>query len=306
VGSIRVAVKKKYWLPKLTLALVCCFAFAGIAATAPGQDADLILRNAHIVTMDLAHPAAQAMAVRDRRILAVGSDEQLAGFATKRTIIIDLHGQTVLPGLIDVHTHAMQWAKGIVRKQLDVTYPNVHSIADLVAMVAERASHTPKANWILGAGWDDAKFTEHRFVTRHDLDAVSPHNPVYLEHVSGHLAVANSTALALADVTGNTPSPTGGEIERDSSGEPTGVVKDTAMQLVSNFLPPDPQDINVQAARLISERVSALGLTSIHDIFLSDDEMRGYQSKCRPGSAASKTLRNWRKWGFTPALATTT
>jgi predicted amidohydrolase YtcJ len=268
---------------EISFGLLCSLLIPVVAAAAPCQDADLIVRDAHIITMDLAHPSVSAMAIRDGRFLAVGEDQEISECASKRTRVIDLHGKTVLPGLIDVHTHAMEWAKGILRKQLDVTYPKVHSITDIVTMVRERASQTAKGKWITGAGWDDSKFSEHRYITRTDLDGASPNNPVYLDHVSGHLAVANSAALALAGITRNTPDPAGGVIERDASGNPTGIVKDTAMQLVANLLPPDPPDINIQAAKLISARASALGLTSIHDIFISSEEMRGYQDAYQKG-----------------------
>jgi len=266
-----------YW------AFLCYVLFPVVSAAAPCQDADLLVLNVHIVTMDSAHPSAGAMAIRDGRILAIGKDSELSACASERTQKIDLHGETALPGLIDVHTHAMEWAKGILRRQLDVTYPKVNSVADLVAMVKQRASETPKGRWITGAGWDDAKFRERRYINRHDLDVVSPENPVYLEHVSGHLAVANSAALAIPGITSETADPVGGVIERDTNGQPTGIVKDTAMELVAKLLPPDPPDIDMQAAKLISEQAASLGLTTIHDIFLSDSEMRGYQDAQKRG-----------------------
>lgn len=254
-----------------------------VAVAGPCQDADLIIRHAHVVTMNPTQPSADAMAVRDGRILTVGGEQVVSDCASQRTNVVDLQGKTVLPGLIDVHTHAMEWAKGILRKQLDVTYPKVLSIADIVAVVKERVSQEHKGQWITGAGWDDAKLSEHRYITRSDLDAVSPNSPVYLIHVSGHLAASNSAALALAGITRNTSDPVGGVIERDSSGEPTGIVKDTAMDLVAKVLPPDPAGINSQAAKLISDRASALGLTTIHDIFISSEEIRGYQDAYQQG-----------------------
>ncbi|HXW14874.1 MAG TPA: amidohydrolase, partial [Terriglobia bacterium] len=130
---------------------------------------------------------------------------------------------------------------------------------------------------IRGSGWDDAKLAERRYITRQDLDRVAPNHPVYLTHVSGHLAVANSAALKLANISRDTPNPQGGVIERDASGEPTGVLKDTAMGLVEILLPGDPADINLRAAKLISEKATEVGLTTIHDIFISSEEMRGYQ-----------------------------
>jgi predicted amidohydrolase YtcJ len=261
----------------------CALVLPTVAAAADCRDADLIVHNANVVTMDAAHPSASALAIRDERILATGGEKEILACASERTRLIDLQGKTVLPGLIDIHTHAMEWAKGILRNQLDVTYPTVHSIADIVAMVRERAAHSAKGQWITGAGWDDAKFSEHRYITRQDLDAVSRDNPIYLEHVSGHLGVANSAALALAGITRNTADPMGGVIERDAAGEPTGIVKDTAMLSVANLLPADPLDINVRAAKLISERASEWGLTTIHDIYISDDEIHGYQDAYQRG-----------------------
>jgi predicted amidohydrolase YtcJ len=266
-------------LNKLLLAVLalCTLHRSANAQTAPCLDADTIVRGGHIVTMAEGGAIVTAMAIRDAKIQAVGTDAEIKACASPRTKIIDLQGRTVLPGLIDVHTHTMEWAEGILRDQLDLTYPKVHSISDIVAMVRERAAKTPKGQWITGAGWDDAKFTEHRYINRRDLDAVAPDNPVYLEHVSGHLSAVNSAALKLAAITRETPDPNGGVIEKDSAGEPTGILKDTAMDLAAKLLPPDPPDIHMRAAKLISERALALGLTTIHDIYISSDEIRGYQ-----------------------------
>ena len=264
-------------LTVLAAAILCLCCSPRMARGGPCLDADLIVRGGHIVTMDSGGAIVSALAIRDGRILARGTDDEIAGCSSARTKIVDLHGQTVLPGLIDVHTHTMEWAEGILRDQLDVTYPKVHSIADIVAMVRERAAKTPKGQWITGAGWDDSKFAEHRYINRRDLDAVAPDNPVYLDHVSGHLIAVNSAALKLAGITRDSADPNGGVIEKDAAGEPTGILKDTAMDLAGKLLPPDPPDIHMRAAKLISERALALGLTTIHDIFISSDEIRGYQ-----------------------------
>ncbi len=250
------------------------------------QDADLLLRNGHIVTMDGARSVVSAMAVRDGKILALGNDDALAACASSRTQLLDLHRHTVLPGLIDVHTHVMEWAKSILSGEIDAGYPTVHSIAEIAQAVAHRAATLPNGQWIVGAGWDDSKLAERRYITRQDLDTASPNNPVYLKHVSGHLSVANSTGLKLANITKATHDPEGGVIERDASGEPTGILKDTAMGLIAGILPGDPPDIDVHAAQFISEKAAEVGLTTIHDIFISSDEMRGYQEA---------RLRGWLK-----------
>src|ERR1039458_711844 len=249
------------------------------------MDADLLLRNGHIITMDGAKRVVSAMAVRDGRILAIGDgdNDALAGCVTSRTQLMDLHGQTVLPGLIDVHTHAMEWVKSILSGEIEAGSPAVHSISEITQAVARRAATLPRGQWIIGAGWDDSKLAERRYITRQDLDAASPDHPVYLKHVSGHLSVANSAALKLANITKDTHDPEGGVIERDAAGNPTGILKDTAMGLVAALLPKDPPDIDVRAAKVVSEKAAEVGLTTIHDIFISSDEMRGYQEARRRG-----------------------
>jgi predicted amidohydrolase YtcJ len=223
------------------------------------------------------------MAVRNGRIVAVGTNKEVDGCAGKETQKLDLNGKTVLPGLIDVHTHALEWAKGVVRDQVDATYPGVKSIAALMQEIERRAKSASPGSWIVGAGWDDAKYADHRYVTRADLDRVSGDHPVYLIHVSGHLGVANSVALKLTGLKRDTPDPSGGVIEHDANGELTGIVKDNAMEFVAQFLPADAPDLAVRAAKYVSESALSFGLTTIHDINLSPEDLRGYQQAERAG-----------------------
>ena len=164
-------------LHRITSALL--FATIGCAALVAQtcQDADLLLLNGHIVTMNAAKSVTSAMAIRDGRILALGDDNSLASCATSRTQLLDLHGRTVLPGLIDVHTHAMEWVKSILRGEIDAGYPAVHSISDITQEIAHRTIAIPQGEWIIGSGWDDAKLAERRYITRKDLDRVSPGCP---------------------------------------------------------------------------------------------------------------------------------
>ncbi len=253
------------------------------AITQTCKDADLLLRSGHIVTMDGSRSVVSAMAIRDGRILALGDGDALAACASPRTRLLDLHRHTVLPGLIDVHTHAMEWVESILRGEINAGYPAVHGVSEITQAIAQRAATLPQGQWIIGSGWDDTKLAEHRYITLHDLDTASAGHPVYLKHVSGHMGVANSAALKLAGITKAIQDPQGGVIERDASGEPTGILKDTAMGLIAGILPGDPPDIAVRAARLVSEKAAEVGLTTIHDIFLGPDEMRGYQEAHRRG-----------------------
>ena len=247
------------------------------------RDADLIIRNAKIVTMDSAHSIATAMAIRDKRILATDTDAEIAACTGPRTQTLDLQGHVILPGLIDIHTHALEWAKNLLRNDIDPGYPKVHSIAEITKAIADRAASVSKGQWIRGAGWDESKLAEHRYITRKDLDAVAPNNPVWLEHFTGHLGVANSRALELAHVARDTPTPSGGVIDKDDSGEPTGVLKDNAQNLVQSVLPPDPPDLAIRAVRVVNDKAIEVGLTSIHDICLPADAMRAYQQAHHEG-----------------------
>ena len=253
---------------------------AAIATTC--VDADLLVKNGHIITIDAVHRVASSMAVRNGRILALGSDDELGRCASRRTQVVDLHGKTVLPGLIDIHTHALQWAKSIVMGMIDAGYPAMKSIDEVVEAVRARVAKTNHGVWVMGVNWDDAKLAEHRYITRHDLDAVAPDNPVLLTHGSGHLLVANTAALKLAGITRDTADPQGGVIERDSSGEPTGIVKDDAMSLFAKFSLTGSPETNEHAAKLVSEEAAKVGLTTIHDIEPLE-MIRGYQDALAKG-----------------------
>ena len=270
--------------------LLSCGALAHVAAKARGE-ADIIVLNGKIVTiMDDEGSVVQGMAIRDGRVVGVGSDSQISTFAGPETMIVDLAGKTVLPGLIDVHTHALEWAKGVVQGHVNCGARSIHSIADIVARVKERAAKLPPGEWIVGAGWDDAKLAEHRYILASDLDPVSADNPVFLNHVSGHLAVINSAALKFAGITRATPDPEGGVIEHDGNGEPTGIIKETVMLPVMAKLPPTPPDLAMKAAEYVSRAALSLGLTTVHNIWLSPEDIRGYQQAYQHGQLKARIL----------------
>ena len=193
--------------------------------------ADLLLVNGRIHTLDQARPSATAVLVRGERILAVGSDADLRAQAGAGARVVDLGGRAVIPGLIDTHTHLFEAVKSRVAGDLDVGVPAVKSLAEAVAAVQQRAATAPPGAWIVGDGWGESKWPERRYIRKTDLDPVSAGHPVYLVHVSGHAGTLNSEGLRLSSITRATAAPQGGEIEHGPDGEPTGVLKDTAMGL---------------------------------------------------------------------------
>ncbi|HEC33837.1 MAG TPA: amidohydrolase [Chloroflexi bacterium] len=222
---------------------------------------DLVLYNGRFFTQAPDLPWAAAVAIRGARILAAGSDDEIRALAGPDARSIDLGGRLVLPGLTDAHFHFRDWALGLRRLAL----AGAESLADLRERLAQRAEETPPGEWILGQGWNESRWPEPRMPTRADLDDVAPHHPVILWRSDLHLAVANSQALQRASITGDTPDPPKGIIDRDESGEPTGVLRDLAINMVSDIIPPPTEEETVEAMREGLTVLHRLGLTGVHD-----------------------------------------
>jgi predicted amidohydrolase YtcJ len=224
------------------------------------MNADLLLVNGSIYTLDPRRPRATALAICGGRIWAVGDD--LRALAGPGTEVVDLEGRTVLPGLADSHIHLSWFALGL--QQVDLT--GTASREEMLARVAARAAVTPAGEWILGRGWHQEEWPDRQFPTAADLDAVVPDHPVLLVARSGHALVTNTRALERAGITVDTPDPPGGRIIRDESGCPTGLFLEEAMRLVQGAVPrPDAAAL----ARLLPpalEHLARLGLTAVHDM----------------------------------------
>jgi len=222
--------------------------------------ADLVFVNGKVITVDEARPLAGAVAVQDGKIIAVGDNAAVKDTVGSKTEVIDLRGKTLLPGFNDSHLHLV--FAGV--NQLQVNPGGCRSIGDLAEMVRAKTATEPAGQWIVGHGWDQNLFREGRFPTRHDLDPVSPEHPVAMARTCGHVTVVNSRALELAGITKDTPDPAGGEIERDpDTGEPTGLLRETAGKLVSRFYSPWPYSLAKKALRLAAAQAVAAGLTSV-------------------------------------------
>jgi predicted amidohydrolase YtcJ len=218
--------------------------------------------------MDAARPQAEAIAVTADRIVAVGSNLQIKSLTGPDTRVLNLNGATVLPGFTDCHIHLIEY--GLSLRNIDLRY--AQSIEEMKEIIAERVRGS--TTWVLGRGWDQEKFAEKRYPTRRDLDEASPQKPVVLKRICGHICVANSAALTLAGVSAKTPSPPGGIIDHDAVGEPTGILRENAVDLVSQAVPPLELKDYAQAALIASKHALKAGLTTVHCITGSELELK--------------------------------
>ena len=257
------------------------------ASTADGP-ADLILTNANIETMDDGdHAAASAVAIRGEKIVAVSYETSPDGAPSPdiqkwkgpNTRILDLHGQFVMPGFNDAHLHLASAAY----IQLHVNAEGSKSLAEFQQRIRDRLQDYQPGEWIVVDGWDHTLWTVKKFPTRQDLDAVSTKNPIIASRIDGHVAVVNSLALRMSDLTAKTPDPPGGRIERDpKTSEPTGMLdEDAAMNLVSKLVPDYSQAQRSAAFEKLFNSISQVGVTSVQDnsvIVAKDSDNFGWEN----------------------------
>ena len=248
---------------------------AGCGAGEPVPPADLVLTNGKIVTVDEARPRAEAVAITGDRIVAVGSAREIRRYIGPNTEVIDLEGRLAVPGFIEGHGHFM--SLGRARMILDLT--TARSWDDIVAMVAEAVKQAQPGEWIQGRGWHQEKWETtptpnvDGVPLHHSLSAVSPNNPVYLTHASGHASFVNARAMELAGIDRNTRDPAGGTIVRDANGNPTGLLRERAQGLVTAAIERDearrsPEEVAATMRRMVElagEELLRKGVTSFHD-----------------------------------------
>ncbi|HET6632448.1 MAG TPA: amidohydrolase [Rhodanobacteraceae bacterium] len=296
---------------------------ANIAGFPPALPAaDLVLRDAVIATLDPLQPRAQALAVRDGRIAAVGSNESIAHYVGANTRVLDLHGAFVTPGFIEGHGHLLETGRSLMQLRLG----KAANWAGVVAMVRAAVAKAEPGEWIIGSGWQQSKWDRvpqpnvDGLPLPASLDAVSPDNPVVLSHASGHAIYVNGKALELAGITADTPDPAGGSIVHDAQGRPIGMLRDTAADAVAQaharYLAKRP------AAQLAAQREQALklavqneiskGVTSFVDMgetFQTVDWLKQQAAKglplrlyvninSEPVAALGKQLKNYRTIGY--------
>jgi predicted amidohydrolase YtcJ len=235
--------------------------------------ADLILINGKIITVDAKDSIAQAIAISDGKILAVGRNDEIRKRANKNTRIIDLKGRTATPGLIDAHCH-FDGSSFLYTLNLS----NVKKIPEVVELVRKKVSELQPGAWIVGEGWDEGKLAESRYITVADLDPVSPENPVWLWHTTGHYGVANTKALQMANITVETKNPPAGVIDRDANGKLTGVLKEEpAMNPVVQLIPPLTHDQQRAGLLKMMEVFNQEGMTAAKDPGITPDRFGLYR-----------------------------
>jgi predicted amidohydrolase YtcJ len=227
--------------------------------------ADLTLVNGKVRTMNPSQPIAEAIAIRRDRIIKVGSNDEVKQFAGNITRIVDLQGKTVIPGFIDTHIHIADFGRFLMWLDLRGT----ESISDLQQRLRDRAERASVGKWVVGRGWNQARFEEKRLPTLKDLDSVSPKNPVILYHEYEKICVVNSKALELADITNSAAS-----VDKDTkTGEPTGILRDSATDLVWIKVPEPTEDEIIDSVIQACDKISAGGITSVHWLVLSAAEI---------------------------------
>jgi hypothetical protein len=259
-------------------------AFAA-AALAP----DLLVVDATVRTMDTNQPLAEAVAVYGNRIAAVGSTADLRSLAGPKTRVIEGRGRLVLPGFNDAHVHFL--SGGFQLASVDLRPAN--SPQELASRLADYAARLPAGRWITGGDWDHERWPGAPLPTKELIDPATTRNPVLVNRLDGHMALANSVALKLAGVTRDTKDPPGGLIVRDpNTGEPTGILKDAAMGLVSRHVPTATRDEKLAAARAATSHAARLGVTSVQDMSGGED-VGIYQELLARGELNTRVYAAW-------------
>lgn len=247
---------------------------AATAATASSDSrpaADLIVRNARIWTVNPAQPQADAVAVLNGRITAVGTDAAVMPWRGPNTRVVDAKGGRLLPGFNDAHVHFSDGGAALAAVQLtDVT-----SLKEFVKRIGDYASRVPKGEWIRNGQWDETKWSPAKLPTRQDIDAATPDNPVAIYRYDGHMVLVNSKVLALAGITSKTADPSGGVIVRDATGQPTGALKDAAIELVERVRPAPTLEQRRRAIDDALREAAMRGVTSVQDMNLDYGDLAG-------------------------------
>jgi len=258
--------------------------------------ADLVIVNANIHTMNASQKQAKSIAVLGNRIIAVGSDADTKSLIGAKTRVIDAKGKLVVPGFNDAHVHFLETGSQLSAVDLR----DAKSPAEFVQRIKDFAARQPKGRWILGGKWDHENWTPNDLPTAAMIDAVTPDNPVFIDRLDGHMALANSLAIKLAGVNKETKEVEGGLIVRDAAGNPAGVFKDAAMGYIERIIPDPSFEQKLEYAQAASDFAASLGVTSVQDMSAGTD-VGVYQELMRQGKLKTRvygcsTLSDYKRW----------
>ena len=270
-------------------------AFSSLTA-AQGVTADLVITNANIQTMNAAAKQARSIAVLGSKIIAIGRDADTKPFIGSSTRVIDAKGRLIVPGFNDAHVHFLE--TGVQLSSVDLR--DAKTPQEFVDRIKAFAAKLPKGRWILGGKWDHENWTPNNLPTAAMIDAVTPDQPVFIDRLDGHMALANSAAMRLAKVDKTVKDVAGGEIVRDASGNPTGVFKDAAMNYIAKVIPDPSFEEKLDAAQAASDHAASLGVTSVQDMSAGTD-VGVYQELLRRGTLKTRVygcspLSDFKRW----------
>jgi hypothetical protein len=250
----------------------------------PKPSATLIITNAAVYTVDKQHPKAEAVAVIGDRIVALGSRADIDLWRGAKTKVIDAGGKLLLPGFNDAHVHFMQGGAQLEQVQLtDASTPQ-----EFAKRIAAQVAKTPKGAWVLGGRWDETKWPDPQLPTKELVDPVSGETPIFVERYDGHEALANSAAMKLAGVNAKTRDVPGGVVVRDASGNPTGILKDAAQELIYKAVPPMSHEQRVRIARRAAAHATSLGVTSVQHMNPEFADVAAYSELAEKGELTTR------------------
>lgn len=268
-------------------------------AFSAASPADTVYLNGKIVTVDRRFSIAQAVAVKDGKFIDVGSTEAIRQHVAPATRVVDLQGRTVIPGMMDSHSHMI----GAGTAETTAQVISATSVADTQRIIAEfirRKAIAPGA-WVLSGRWHPpSQLAEHRYLTRQELDVAAPANPLFVQTV-GHFAMANTKALELAGITRATKDPVGGKIYRDANGDATGLLEETAIDLVEHKIPRPTREQLITQLVAAQHVYNASGITSAIDAALTEDEIDAYFAVAERKQSTVRTGVMWKPVALTAA-----
>ena len=280
--------------------LVCALIAVSPPLHAQKQTADLVLQHGVVLTVDAKDSVAQAVAIRDGRIVAVGTDTDVSRLVGPKTKVVDLAGRAVTPGLIDTHIHLLEGVTGSMYK---VVLTSAASVAEILDKVKARAEKTPAGDWVEGSGWNEGVIAEHRAPTLAELDAISAGHPVFLENVTGHYAMVNSAGLVKLGIDAATKSPEGGTIVHGVDGKPTGILKEKANSNAIAAIPAKTKEQLRKGIEVALDQIHAEGLTGVKDI-VTPDTWAAYLGYAKTGGLTAHVCPlMWVRYPLEPAAA---